>query len=86
MVAEADHGARDAVAPGKRRQRRQHVPLGAAFREVLGNPGADRGRHRRVHEGVERRVADGLQHGRHVLVARPDMPADEGVRLLQSGQ
>ena len=86
VVAEADHGARHAVASGERRQLSQHVPLGAAFRESRRNLGADRGRHRRIHEGVEGLVAHIFEHGRHVLVARADMPADEGVRLLQSRQ
>ena len=86
VVAEADHGARDAVAPGERRHFRQHVPLGAALGEVRRNLGADRGRHGRVHERVEGLVAHGFQHGRDILVARADMAADEGVRLLQSRQ
>ena len=86
VVAESDHGARDPVAPGELRQRRQHVAFGPAFREAVGDRGADRGRHRRIDEGVEGLVANAIQHGRHILVAWPDMAADEGVRLLQSGQ
>ena len=86
VVAEADHGVRDAVAPGKVGQLCQHVALGAAFREVRRDLGADRGRHRRIHERVEGLVAHGLQHGRDILVARADMAADEGVRLFQSRQ
>ena len=86
VVAEADHGARDAVAPGEVGEFRQHVPLGAAFREVFRNCGADRRRYRRIHERIERVVADGFQHGRDIRVARADMPADEGVRLLQGRQ
>ena len=86
VVAEADHGARDAVAPGKLCQFRQRVPLCAAFRKVLRNPGTDRFRHSGIHERVEGFVAHGFQHGRQIVLAWADMPADEGVRLLQSRQ
>ena len=86
VVAEADHGARDAVAPGKLCQRRQHVPLGAAFRKVLRNLSADRFRHSGIHERVEGFVAHSIQHGRQIVLAWADVPADEGVRLLQSRQ
>ena len=86
VVAEADHGARDAVAPGQLCQLPQHVALCAAFRKVRRDLRADRGRHGRIHQRVERLVAHGLQHGREILLARADMAADEGVRLLQSRQ
>ena len=59
VVAEADHGARDAVAPSKLCQRRQHVSLGAAFRKVFRNRSADRFRHSGIHERVEGFVAHG---------------------------
>ena len=86
MVAEADHGARDAVAPSKLCQRRQYVPLGAAFRKVFRNRSADRFRHSGIHERVEGFVAHSIQHGRQIVLAWADVPADEGVRLLQSRQ
>src|SRR5690606_7811273 len=86
VVALADEAAEDLVLPGDGADAGQRLFFGqaAAQRERVG--GLDGRRDDGVGQGLERVVADGLEHGGDFSVVRADVAADEGVVLLEFAQ
>ena len=85
-VAQPDHRDGDRVAPGERAQLGQRLGLGRGRRQGRGGvvvPVADRRGQRPVGQLVERGDADGGQHGRELVRARPDVPVDERHAALE---
>ena len=79
VVAEADHRDARVVAGGEGLQRAERGLLAERRGERRGRRRADRLRDGGLHERVEGRVADALQHGLLVAGTRADVPVDEDV-------
>ena len=78
VVAEADVGARDDVRSRDTLQPAQVDMFGFAVGQVERRAGADTRRNRLIDEGVERRHADGVEHGAARRRVRADVPGSEG--------
>ena len=78
VVAEADVGARDDVLSRDALQPAQVGMLGFAVGQVERRAGADPRRNRLIDESVERRHANGVEHGAARRRVRADVPGGEG--------